>query len=35
VPSGTVPHNARPGHVKLQFWVPTDRGVDAISSLAG
>ena len=35
VPAGTVPHNARPGHVKLQFWVPTDAGVDATASLAG
>jgi predicted acetyltransferase len=22
-PSGAFPHNSRPGHVKLTFWVPT------------
>jgi len=24
MPAGTVPHNTRPGHVKLAFWVPTE-----------
>ncbi|WP_262298841.1 GNAT family N-acetyltransferase [Microvirga sesbaniae] len=23
IPAGSVPHNRRPGHVKLAFWVPT------------
>jgi predicted acetyltransferase len=22
-PAGSLPHNRRPGHVKLMFWVPT------------
>ncbi|MGO4572176.1 GNAT family N-acetyltransferase [Microvirga sp. 2TAF3] len=26
VPAGTIPHKARPGHMKLSFWVPTPEG---------